>query len=61
VTSGARLRKRSLTSLDDWLNDLPAGIQTHIRPTRVLGTWQLKDAVKRDRTGDFLTEVWPSV
>jgi hypothetical protein len=62
VTNGARLRKRSLTSLNDWLNDLPAGIQTHIRPSaRVLGTWQLKDAVKRGHPGDFLTEVWPSV
>ncbi|ORB68784.1 toll/interleukin-1 receptor domain-containing protein [Mycolicibacterium tusciae] len=50
--------KSDLPSLDDWLNDRPAGTQLHIRPSvEIRRSWQLTDAITSDAVGDFIGEV----
>lgn len=47
-----------LASLNVWINEQSPKRQFHVRPSaQVQRTWQLKDAVALDRTGEYIAEV----
>jgi hypothetical protein len=51
-------RPEDLPNLDDWLERLSPRIQFHIRPgVEILRTWDVREAVSRDRAGEFVTDV----
>jgi hypothetical protein len=51
-------KERDLPTLDDWLNERPAGTQLHIRPSvEIRKSWLASDAAGLDSAGTFVDEV----